>query len=141
MTILNKYWKTIIENYFLFLCNILIKNKRTYSHPICKPAKININARTPTSIPQDLYVQHVRKQDIVLLGQIYLQIVINMSINDYILVLDACVWQSSQKLNKSLKSKIFPEEVKTSSHVGRQNKNQHHDCFISFYVTPFNCTL
>jgi hypothetical protein len=58
MTISNKYWKTIIENEFSSIISI---NKKTYSHPICKPAKINIKASTPTSIPHDSYVQHVRK--------------------------------------------------------------------------------
>jgi hypothetical protein len=39
MTILNKYWKTIIENYFLFLSNISIKTKELTPIPYVNQLK------------------------------------------------------------------------------------------------------
>ncbi len=47
--------------------------RQTYSHPICNPVILIRKVRIPINTPQDLYVQHVRKYEFVLLGYIQLE--------------------------------------------------------------------
>ena len=45
-----------------------IRSSQTHSHPICKPAKINIKLATPIKNPGDWCVQQAPQSDIDELG-------------------------------------------------------------------------